>query len=36
MIQNNSKSKIKKLAESIALKYNEKITPLEKIVEAED
>ncbi|AWM14657.1 hypothetical protein DI487_12860 [Flavobacterium sediminis] len=36
MIQNNSKSKIRKLAESIALKYNEKITPLEKIVEAED
>lgn len=32
MIQNSSKSKIKKLAEFIALQFEEKITPLEKIV----
>lgn len=35
MIKNSSKSKIKKLAEFIALQYDEKVTPLEKIVEAE-
>jgi len=35
MIKNSSKSKIKKLAEFIALQYNEKVTPLEKIVKAE-
>ena len=35
MIQSSSKSKIKKLAEFIAMQYEEKVTPLEKIVEAE-
>jgi Zn-dependent peptidase ImmA (M78 family) len=35
MIQSNSKSKIKKLAEFIALQYDEKVTPLEKIVKDE-
>ncbi len=35
MIQSSSKSKIKKLAEFIALQYDEKVTPLEKIVKAE-
>lgn len=35
MIKNSSKSKIKKLAEFIAFQYDEKVTPLEKIVEAE-
>ena len=35
MIKDSSKSKIKKLAEFIALQYDEKVTPLEKIVEAE-
>ena len=35
MIKNSSKSKIKKLAEFIALQYDEKVIPLEKIVEAE-
>ncbi|MCT3810475.1 hypothetical protein CMU40_14615 [Elizabethkingia anophelis] len=36
MIQTNFKSNIKKLAESIALSFDEKITPLEKIVIDED
>ncbi|MEK6511845.1 ImmA/IrrE family metallo-endopeptidase [Myroides odoratimimus] len=36
MIKNSFKSSIKKLAESIALSYDEKITPLEKIVIDED
>lgn len=35
MIQSSSKSKIKKLAEFIALQYDEKVTPLEKIVNEE-
>ncbi len=35
MIQSSSKSKIKKLAEFIALQYDEKVTPLEKIFKAE-
>lgn len=36
MIQYSSKLKIQKLAESIALSFDEKITPLEKIIEAEE
>ncbi|WP_309613987.1 ImmA/IrrE family metallo-endopeptidase [Flavobacterium sp.] len=35
MIQINSERKIKKLAEFIALKYDEKITPLEEIIKEE-
>jgi Zn-dependent peptidase ImmA (M78 family) len=36
MIQSNSKSKIKKLAEFIALRFDDKITPLEKILKEEE
>ncbi|MBN8623212.1 MAG: ImmA/IrrE family metallo-endopeptidase [Flavobacteriales bacterium] len=36
MIQNSSKLKIRKLAETIALSFDEKITPLAKILEAEE
>ncbi|PZO29127.1 MAG: hypothetical protein DCF13_07195 [Flavobacteriaceae bacterium] len=35
MIKSSSKSKIKKLAEFIAIQYDEKVTPLEKIVKSE-
>jgi len=36
MIKNSFKSNIKKLAESIALSFDEKITPLDKIIEEEE
>ena len=36
MIKNSFKSDIKKLAESIALDFDEKITPLEKIIKDEE